>query len=199
MNPILDIWYQSNQNQLNTQIQNILNDYNKVFNTNLSTIAELKEFISKNNEIIKSEFKNKNVEFVEEIHMSKNGFNETLEYLYNTFNSRDKFDAFIVKRFAQFKSNVEGVINSMALDNGIKHDINNILFAYFITDSFLSNEYNKMMVGEVYAHPNKNKFGEKEAEVAIRNRVGADYDKWSIEQKQAAIQEELTDYAVASR
>ena len=24
-------------------------------------------------------------------------------------------------------------------------------------DSFLSNEYNKMMVGNVYAHPNKNK------------------------------------------
>ena len=31
-----------------------------------------------------------------------------------------------------------------------------MLYSYFIMDSFLSNEYNKMMVGGVYAHPNKN-------------------------------------------
>ena len=34
--------------------------------------------------------------------------------------------------------------------------INPLLYSYFIIDSFLSNEYNKMMVGNVYAHPNKN-------------------------------------------
>jgi hypothetical protein len=35
--------------------------------------------------------------------------------------------------------------------------INPLLYSYFVMDSFLTNEYNKMMVGNVYAHPNKNK------------------------------------------
>lgn len=38
-----------------------------------------------------------------------------------------------------------------------KNEINPILYAYFIADNFLGNEYNKMMVGEMYAHPNKEK------------------------------------------
>jgi hypothetical protein len=32
-----------------------------------------------------------------------------------------------------------------------------ILEAYFVTDLFLSNEYNDLTIGEVFAHPNKNK------------------------------------------
>ena len=199
LKPILDVWYKSNQQQLNTQIQNIINDYNKVFGINLQSIEELKAFIEKNKAIIKSEFRKNGIEFIEEIHMSNGRFNETLEYLYNSFSSEENFNKFVNKRFAQFKNNLDGVRTTLALDRGITHSVDNILFAYFITDSFLSNEYNKMMVGEVYSHPNKNKLGEKEAEQAIRNRLGKEFNKLTPEQKNAAIAEELIDYAVASR
>lgn len=199
LKPILDVWYKSNQQQLNTQIQNIINDYNKVFGINLQSIEELKAFIEKNKTIIKSEFRKSGVEFIEEIHMSNGRFNETLEYLYHSFSSEENFNKFVNKRFAQFKNNLDGVRTTLALDRGITHSVDNILFAYFITDSFLSNEYNKMMVGEVYSHPNKNKLGEKEAEQAIRNRLGKEFNRLTPEQKNAAIAEELIDYAVASR
>lgn len=51
--------------------------------------------------------------------------------------------------------------NTYLLTNpGIKVELNPLLEAYFMTDILLSNEYNSLMMGEVYAHPNKNKEGE---------------------------------------
>ncbi len=46
------------------------------------------------------------------------------------------------------------------LDSNNKVTLHPILETYFMTDVILSNEYNSLMIGEVYAHPNKNKSGE---------------------------------------
>ena len=55
------------------------------------------------------------------------------------------------KRFEAFKG-PNGTINTHIGDT-----LNPILEAYFLTDVLLSNEVNSLLIGEVFAHPNKNK------------------------------------------
>ena len=105
-------------------------------------------------------------------------FNETLENFANIFSNRDKFNEFYKSQFTKFLEDSSGAWSTISVDQNIVNSfkqnnpkfvkdgkllkevngvINPLLGAYFITDSFLSNEYNKMMVGDVYAHPNKEK------------------------------------------
>lgn len=49
-------------------------------------------------------------------------------------------------------------------ERGIKINLHPVLNAYFMSDIILSNEFNSMMIGEVYAHPNKVKSSEFESE-----------------------------------
>lgn len=48
---------------------------------------------------------------------------------------------------------------SLLNDPNVTVELNPLLETYFMTDILLSNEYNSLMMGEVYAHPNKNKEG----------------------------------------
>ena len=51
-------------------------------------------------------------------------------------------------------TNINELLN---LDNKI--ELNPLLNGYFMIDSLLSNEYNSLIIGDVWAHPNKNKKG----------------------------------------
>lgn len=64
-----------------------------------------------------------------------------------------------------------------------KNEINPILYAYFIADNFLGNDYNKMMVGEMYAHPNK----EKESSSAPDYVTHAWASRWIAQVKRMVI------------
>jgi hypothetical protein len=46
-----------------------------------------------------------------------------------------------------------------------------MLFAYFITDILFTNNYNQMMVGQVFAHPNKNKRKIDDIKSDLRNTI----------------------------
>lgn len=146
----------------------------------------LKNYLSNKKHTIddlrKSFFEN-NIEFIDEIHASKlNGewtVNETMEHVFDIFSDRTKFNIFIEGNFDQFLRDSKKAWTTISKDNNIinyfeeklpqfvdknklllrdKNDnINPLLYSYFIIDSFLGNEYNKMMVGEVFVHPNKNK------------------------------------------
>lgn len=106
--------------------------------------------------------------------------NETMVNYYNTFNSPELFkqriaksrDAFIKSIDENywswnkyddpiFKSIYDKYETFKDVNGGIKTHIDSqlhpILEAYFLTDLLLSNEVNSLLIGEVWAHPNKNK------------------------------------------
>lgn len=206
LEPIMNIWFKTNQRQYSNLINQILSDYSTAIGTKFNSLDDLKKFIAKTNiKDIKQAFRDNNLEFIEEVHISKdpytkkNVFNETLENLYNIFNERTQFNQFISHQLNRFIEDSTKAWESIAIDKNtykafksrkwgswiservietVDEDgepisyttpyitmtdsdgrLNPMLYSYFIIDSFLSNEYNKMMVGGVYAHPNKNKEG----------------------------------------
>ena len=181
---ILDVWFNTNKAQMETTTQIILDDYARATGRQFKDLSELKEYLSKTKiDEVKGLFAASGVEFIEEIHASKIGgqwtVNETLRNFANIFTDRNKFDQFVNDQFNQFlkesskawetikrdKNVVDSfkvnlpqfVVNDQLLLKLSDGTVNPLLYSYFIIDSFLSNEYNKMMVGNVYAHPNKNK------------------------------------------
>ena len=206
LEPIKNIWFETNKRQYNNLVNRIISDYQTASKKNIQTLSDLKDYIKKTPvKHIRTLFRNAGLEFIDEVHISKSPaktfvFNETLEFLYNTFNNRDQFNQFLNKQLNRFLEDSAGAWESISTDQtAIKafidqgwdpwilketrtvrdsegHEtteeyskllpftvgekgrkLNPLLASYFIMDSFLSNEYNKMMVGGVYAHPNKNK------------------------------------------
>lgn len=198
LEPIKNAYYESNKQQMEAIVWNLLSDYKTVFKENtFDTLSDLKSFLSsyfkgttngkKNSiETLRERFAQVNIEFEEEVHASKVGgvftVNETLEYFNNIFSNRDKFDKFYNEQFQQFLKDSENAWKTISKDKNLIRPfkdskfcvydsyndtyqierevdgrINPLVSAYFLMDSFLANEYNKMMVGNVYAHPNKNK------------------------------------------
>lgn len=69
---------------------------------------------------------------------------------------------------------------STLMNSDYKVVLNPVLQSYFMTDILLSNEYNSLMIGEVYAHANKNSEGsnpEEYAEFSEANRLIAQYKR----------------------
>ena len=98
----MNIWFKTNQSQYTNLINKILNDYTQAIGKEFKTISDLKEYIAKTKLAdIKQKFRDNGLEFIEEIHISKdpytkkNVFNETLENLYNIFSERNQFNEFI--------------------------------------------------------------------------------------------------------
>ena len=131
-------------------------------------MQEIKNYLSNNTlDDLRAKFYNLGIDFNEEIHISKvDGsytINESIEYLAENFKDLKSFKAFINDNYDLFKSDAKGTIESIEKEinnpnsrfKGVK--INRLLRAYFIMDSFITNEYNRMMVGQVFAHPYKNK------------------------------------------
>lgn len=184
LNKITDVWFNTNKAQIESTLNIIFDDYEKATGQRFNSLSELKTYLSQHKiDDIRNIFAASSVEFVDEIHASKIGkswtVNETIENFANIFTDRAKFDEFISDQFNQFLKEIDkawktiskdkNVINSFEtklpefvkgntlLKTGRNGKINPLLYSYFIMDSFLTNEYNKMMVGNVYTHPNKNK------------------------------------------
>lgn len=68
--------------------------------------------------------------------------------------------------------NKEFVIDNDHLEKSIdkngKSIINPIIYSYFLMDNILSNEYNKLMIGNVFSHKNGNKDNDKDHSLASR-------------------------------
>lgn len=113
--------------------------------------------------------------------LGKARVNETIMNWYNTFNSPKLFEERLNKSRQQFINNLQNnrvewnkhdsptfatiaqrysnwtdsVTGNIILSKDGK--LHPVLEAYFLSDVLLSNEYNTVTIGEIWAHPNKNK------------------------------------------
>lgn len=177
--------------RINTIINNVLSDYNRVYNNRFKSIDDVVKFLQtqKYNDV-KSEFAKKGVEFFEEIHGTKPKYkgapsitlNETMMNQYRTYNDSNAFKERLDKSKLQFINRIDSnywkwnkydspIFEKLYGDKRFKdfigtngniathigNRLNPILEAYFYTDVLLSNEVNSLLIGEVWAHPNKNK------------------------------------------
>lgn len=232
--PILDAWFMSSQKQMNALAKNILNDYNKALNENFEDINAINDYLntldSKKLKGVKVKFREAGIDFIEEVHISKDSstgkfrINETFKNLYDTFNTRALFNKFVEKQFSQFINNAQGAWEMLRKDRNITQSSifanskwvanenliakdnegnwNPLLFSYFVMDSFLCNDYNSMMVGNIFIHPNKEKEDKKELRKEILDKHNwkesdLDDNKEKIIQKE--VEEEWLTHSMASR
>lgn len=178
---ITAIW-QSQKWQLNSLVSKILSDYRKVFkNETFEKLDDVKAKISKYKNIdeLREAFVAAGIEFKEEIHASKVSkkwsINESLVYLLKQFDSFESTKKFITEiQFERFKSDASKAIDTIKNElttSGDSVDVDRMLFAYFITDILFTNNYNQMMVGQVFAHPNKNKRKIDDIKSDLRNTI----------------------------
>lgn len=178
---ITAIW-QSQKWQLNSLVSKILSDYRKVFkNETFEKLDDVKAKISKYKNIdeLREAFVAAGIEFKEEIHASKVNkkwsINESLVYLLKQFDSFESTKKFITEiQFERFKSDASKAIDTIKNElttSGDSVDVDRMLFAYFITDILFTNNYNQMMVGQVFAHPNKNKRKIDDIKSDLRNTI----------------------------
>ena len=189
---LIDLIRVTRANRINNIVNNILEDYKKVYpEVKLNNLADLQTFlINKNYKSVVNDFAKAGVEFYEEVHGTKPKYdgapsialNETLVAQYETFNNPTKFkDRIARSRKAFIQSIDEAHWKWNKYDSPIFNDLFNnknfsgfngqngyvnthigdtlhpVLEAYFLTDILLSNEINSIIIGEVFAHPNKNK------------------------------------------
>lgn len=156
----------------------------------VKTIVDTISNSSFKNNVIKA-FSNKGLDCIEELHYSKNGFNETLEHDINMYvldDARKAFKNRMVTQSNEFIKNLEE--NDFRFDDSvdkttysqlrnaigdkwfdsttgemklkIDDKINPVLSAYFLSDVFLSNGYNDLIFGKTFFHPNKYKPNDEE-------------------------------------
>ena len=172
LDPLIEAFWSCSKLQIDSVVYQILNDYSQVFGKTFSNLSEVKQEIKNylsNNTLddFRTKFYNLGIDFNEEIHISKvDGFytiNESIEYLAENFKDLESFKIFIKENFDLFEADAKDARKSIEKEINNPNsrfkrvNIDRLMWAYFIMDSFITNEYNRMMVGQVFAHPYKNK------------------------------------------
>lgn len=162
---------------------------------NFKSLEAIQNFLTKgeyNQEKVRARFRSKGVNFYEEIHLSKDKINETiLEYskafadkesLKNRLNAARKAFVQDLKTNRVFLNTaLNGTTKSLGenykdwveedgeiklfKENGDNVILHPVLEAYFMTNDLLSNEYNEIMIGGVYAHSKDTESGRLIAQI----------------------------------
>lgn len=164
-------------------------------NKNFKSLEAIQNFLTEkkyNQEKVRAKFRSKGINFYEEIHLSKNKINETiLEYskaFTNEESLKNRLNA-ARKAFVQdLKTNrvfintaLNGATKSLGenykgwvedggeiklfKENGDKVTLHPVLEGYFMANDLLSNEYNEIMIGGVYAHSKDTESGRLIAQI----------------------------------
>lgn len=171
--------------------------------TKLNALRNISNYVSNNKdftEVIKYAFAANKLDFTEELHYSKVGFNETLDHdiqMYVLDSTKSKFNNRIQQQKELFVKDLHDCDFSFNGDldnetyNQVKSTIgdswfddnqemlitkdgklNPLLEAYYLSDILLSNGYNDLLFGKTFFHPNKYKPTKEELD--IKNKTG----KW---------------------
>jgi len=169
--------------------------------TKLNALRNISNYVSNNKdftEVIKYAFAANKLDFTEELHYSKVGFNETLDHdiqMYVLDSTKSKFNNRIQQQKELFVKDLHDCDFSFNGDldnetyNQVKSTIgdswfddnqemlitkdgklNPLLEAYYLSDILLSNGYNDLLFGKTFFHPNKYKPTKEELD--IKNKTG---------------------------
>lgn len=78
---------------------------------------------------------------------------------YSTWVDKNSGEIQIVKLYKDGKEIPFGIDYDMLLDDQYEIKLHPVFETYMMTDGLLSTQYNSLLIGEVWAHPNKNKEG----------------------------------------
>jgi hypothetical protein len=166
LNPLIEAFWYSGYNQIETLIDTLIEDYRTVFGDSIQSLEDIDRTIGNykdNIDELRQKFIDAGIDFIEEIHVSKSdhvGVNEAIIYLRKQFATIESTREFLNSQFEQFKTDASTAVRtiSKSLDSRENApEVDRILFAYFVSDVLFTNDYNRMMVGQVFAHPFKNK------------------------------------------
>ena len=165
----------------------------------LDALRKISNYVSNNKdftEIIKAAFVANKLDFTEELHYSKLGFNETLDhdiqmYVLDTtkssFNNRiqqqkELFVDYLHDCDFSFNSDLDketyNQVKSTISDDWFDENqemilmkdkkLNPLLEAYYLSDILLSNGYNDLLFGKTFFHPNKYKPTKEELDIKTK-------------------------------
>lgn len=182
------LMYDTRSVRINQLVENILSDYSKVFKDGtFNTLNDITAYIKRkgySHSQVRDAFIAKNVNFYEEIHLSKGKVNETIALYHDTFSDESKLEERLNQQRLAFINDLETnrvkfSINSDSIskqigdsykkwvnpdgsirlyekdENGkvkMPPKLHPVLEGYFMANALLSNEYNEVMIGGVYAH-----------------------------------------------
>lgn len=194
---LLGLWYESYNSEINNVVDYIIHDYRSA-GFDVKSIADIEEVLRTYGEsAVKQEFKNHGVDFVEETHSSKGKFNETLKYLYTAFNDKQNFLNFVNANLNQFVNHLKpcwgNVQSQEVFANNFGYfreltkgeEANPLATAYFIANGLFVQSFNRMMIGNVWCHPNKDK--------SVKDPTNPDYytfgfaSRWTSQVKRMVI------------
>ena len=198
---LFNLMLQTRKARINQLVANIIEDYNTVFRSldgdkKFTSLEDIQTFIKKENhtqDSVREAFRGKDINFYEEIHLSKGKINETIILYRDSF----KNETSLAKRLNDArKAFVEDLkTNRVFLNsalNGVSKTISEnykdwtekdgtitlfkegkdgniilhpVLEGYFMTNDLLSNEYNEIMIGGVYAHSKSSESGRLVAQI----------------------------------
>ena len=181
---MFNLIYNSRSRRIKKLVENILEDYSKVFTDGTFTkLSDIDDYIRKH-KLSHTDVKNaflatEGVNFYEEIHLSKGKVNETIALYYDTYTDKNKLAKRLDEQRAAFAKDLaanrvkmatymdsiskqignsykdwvadDGTIILSKEENG-KTVLHPVLEGYFMANDLLSNEYNEVMIGGVYAH-----------------------------------------------
>lgn len=180
--------YEVRSKRYNQLKQNILNDYSLAFKHFFSSFDEIAERLKGMTlEKLQEKFSADGVNIVlqEQIHYipGKDGLelNETILNYVDTFSSLEKTIARLNRERQQFLNNLKAenftiLASQVNLDDNTWVDdygklilekdgkMNPVLETFFYADALLSNEYNNLLIGDIYSHPNKAKRGKNDSD-----------------------------------
>ena len=180
---LIDKFRQITYSQYRTLADKLISDYIEVFPDNtFDSLDDVENFIQDHNiSDIRNSFYSNNKEFIEEFHYSKtggkNGINETLKFLLDVFSTKEKYNEFTEIQLNWFLNHIKNNWETISSDSVIVSDFKNYLPQYVKDDKLLlesegvlnplirsfyylntliSENYNSMMYGYLFYHPNKN-------------------------------------------
>lgn len=180
---LIDKFRQITYSQYRTLTDKLISDYKEVFPDNtFDSLDDVEKFIQDHSiNDIRNSFYSNNKEFIEEFHYSKtggkNGINETLKFLLDIFSTKEKYNEFTEIQINWFLNHIKNNWETISSDSVIVSDFKNYLPQYVKDDKLLlesegvlnplirsfyylqtliSENYNSMMYGYLFYHPNKN-------------------------------------------
>lgn len=180
---LIDKFRQITYSQYRTLADKLISDYKEVFPDNtFDSLDDVEKFIQDHSiNDIRNSFYSNNKEFIEEFHYSKtggkNGINETLKFLLDVFSTKEKYNEFTENQINWFLNHIKNNWETISSDSVIVSDFKNnlpqyvkddklllesegvlnpLIRSFYYLQTLISENYNSMMYGYLFYHPNKN-------------------------------------------